>query len=94
MRLYYFPEFWVLLVACLYGGTAMLYALYQSTKRDKKFTAFVQKYLDQEEKKKPNIGIGTITKNYDINCGKCHNVIRIGVTDRENVRILENKGKI
>ena len=91
IRLYYLPEFWILLIAFLYGGTSMLYALYKSTKRDKKFTAFVQKYLDQEEKK--NIGRGTITRNAEARCPYCFAFFRIGITNSGEVTYLCTKEK-
>ena len=74
-----------LIILLILGAIGLIYSIYRLHEINKIIT---------KNYPKPNVGRGVITKNYDINCGKCHNLIRIGVTDRENVRILENKGKI
>lgn len=43
IKLYYFPEFWILLIACLYMGTSIFLLILNMNKKDKEFMKWVDK---------------------------------------------------
>lgn len=75
MRLYYLPEFWVLLIAFIYAGTGLIMAVRNSMRVSKEMDDIIKKHS-------PNVSEPIISKRYLLTCKSCFYINEFRVNNK------------